>query len=214
MVITTVSPRPGGLEITVRRVSKGGAARDASMVLPTGSAPDKLDGIAPLFGGPPPAVGKPAITTDRPASDAPSLPPPNTVQEPEPSSVVQTAAPSSAPIDDPTRHRLEIAGMAGGGALAVVGLILWGAAHGVQNDIDNAPTVTRQNLMDLRDLESKGDTYATLGNVFVITGVVVGGISTFLYFRDRRAASHATAHLTPAVFAHGAGLALTFGGTP
>jgi hypothetical protein len=215
IVITTVAAKPGGLEISVRRVSKGGATRNASMLLPSGAPPDKLDGIAPLFGGPPPA--SPAITTERPAaanSEAPVIPPPNTVQAPAPSPVVQPAAEPAAPLDDQTRHRLELAGMAGGGALFVVGIILWSAASGTQNDINNAPTATQQDLMHLKDLESRGDTYATLGNVFAVTGLVVGGISTFLYFRDRRAHASTTARLTPAVLGHGAGLALTFGGTP
>lgn len=67
IVITTVTPRPGGLEIAVQRVTRGGAAREARMLLRTGASPDKLDGLAPLFGekpllrptptplGPPPA---------------------------------------------------------------------------------------------------------------------------------------------------------------
>ncbi|HET9622717.1 MAG TPA: hypothetical protein VFP84_15195 [Kofleriaceae bacterium] len=214
IVITTIAARPGGLEITVRRVSKGGASRDASMVLPAGASPDKLDGIAPLFGGPPPA-SKPAITTDRPAgTEAPVVPPPTAVEAPPPSPIEQPAAQPAEPSDATTHRRLEIAGMAGGGALAVIGLLLWSAASSTQNDIDNAPTATRQDLMHLRDLESKGDTYATLGNLFVISGLVVGGVSTYLFFRDRGAASRATARLTPAVFPHGAGLAFTLGGTP
>jgi hypothetical protein len=223
IVITTVTAKPGGLEISVRRVSKGGATRNASMLLPTGAPPDKLDGIAPLFGGappPPPASHPPAahaaITPDRPPpADAPVIPPPNTVQEPAPSPIVQPAAPApAAPTDDQTRRRLEITGMAAGGALLVTGIILWSAASGTQNDINNAPTATQQDLMHLKDLESKGDTYATLGNVFAITGLVVGGVSTFFYFRDRHAHASATARLTPAVLGRGAGLALTFGGTP
>ena len=196
IVITTANPKPGGLEITVRRIAKGGATRDASMVLATGTPPDKLDGIAPLFG-----------VTPAPPPLEPAPPP----REPPPS-VVVTAPPPPARSDN---HRLEIAGMAGGGALVVLSFVLWGAANGVQHDIDKAPTTTRQDLLDLKNLESRGDGYAGLGNVFALSGLVVGGIATYYYIRDRRdASSTTTARVMPAVLDHGAGLVLTIGGSP
>jgi uncharacterized membrane protein YedE/YeeE len=140
--------------------------------------------------------------------------PPSPVATPAP-----VAAVPSAPVDAPSPRgrRLELAGMAGGAGLVVLGLVMWGAASGVQGDIDKAPTTTKQDLVDLKNLESRGDTYAGLGNVFAISGVIVGGIATYYYIRDRRnasAASTASARLTPAVFAHGAGLVLTIGGSP
>ncbi len=197
IVITTVSPKPGGLEITVRRIAKGGATRDATMVLATGTPTDKLDGIAPLFGVTPP-------------------PPPPVEPEPAPRaappSIVVTEPPPSRPSDN---HRLEIAGMAGGGALVVLSFVLWGAANGVQGDIDKAPTSTRQDLLDLKNLESRGDGYAGLGNVFALSGLVVGSIATYFYIRDRRASSSTmTASVLPTVLDHGAGLVLTIGGSP
>ncbi|HEX4422460.1 MAG TPA: hypothetical protein VH165_31315 [Kofleriaceae bacterium] len=220
IVITTVTPKPGGLEVAVRRFAKGGASHDATVTLPTGTPPDKLDGIAPLFGGaaPAPATGGGAISTGpttSPTGEPPVIPAPNTVPAPAPSPVVQPL-PAPPPGQPPpgSHHRLEVAGMWGGGGLLVLGVILWGAASGVQSDINNAPVATKQNLMDLKDLESKGDADAGLGNVFVITGLVVGGVATYFYIRDRRAASTATARLTPAVFDHGAGLVFTIGGTP
>jgi hypothetical protein len=197
IVITTVTPRPGGLEVTVRRIAKGGATRDATMLLASGTPADKLDGIAPLFGATPPAP--------EPIEPVATQPPPR------PSVIVTEPPPSHAS----SNHRLEIAGMAGGGALVVLGLVLWGAASGVQSDIDKAPTRSRQDLVDLKDLESRGDGYAGLGNVFAISGLVVGGIATYFYIRDRRASSSTmTARLVPAVLDHGAGLVLTIGGSP
>ena len=198
IVITTVTPKPGGLEITVRRIARSGASRDATMLLATGTPPDKLDGIAPLFGG------KPA--------EPRAAPPPVVDHEPRPSPVV-TAPAVRADLPSSNR-RLELIGMAGGGGLVVLGLVMWVAANSVQGDINTAPTRTRQDLIDLKNLESKGDTYATLGNVFAITGVVVGGISTYFFIRDRRAGSSAMAHLMPTVIDHGAGLVLTIGGSP
>ena len=193
IVITNLAPRPGGLEITVRRIAKGGATRDATMLLATGAPPDKLDGIAPLFSPPPPAAPLPVV--------------------PEPArSPIVTERPIS---DEPWRNRrLEITGMAGGGALFVLGLLMWSAANGVDSDIAKAPTDTAQDLRHLRDLESKGDGYATLGNLFVVSGLVVGGVSTYFYVRDRRVARTMTARLMPTVIDHGAGVVLTIGGLP
>jgi hypothetical protein len=100
-----------------------------------------------------------------------------------------------------------------GGAMLLTGVIFWASAAGVQTDIDAAPVATKAQLQALQDLESKGDTYAGLGNLFVIGGLVVGGISTYYFVKagHRRATS---ARLVPAVWGRGAGLALAIGGTP
>lgn len=240
IVITTVAPKPGGIEVSVRRVARGGATREAIAVLPAGAPTDKLDALAPVFsdaaapspaapapGAAPPATPvptapapTPAITAERPAehsTDAPVIPAPTDVKAPAPSPVATPAADrgaQTADTQDPGRRRLELIGMAGGGGMLVLSFVLWGAASGVQSDIDKAPATTSQDIQHLRDLESKGDTYATLGNVFALTGVIVGGVSTYLFIRDHRAASSATARLSPAVLDHGAGVVLTIGGTP
>jgi hypothetical protein len=120
-------------------------------------------------------------------------------------------------MDEPStrRHRLEIAGMAGGAGMVVLGFLLWGAASGVQGDIDNAPTKTKQDLMDLKNLESKGDGYAGLGNLFTLSGLVIGGIGTYYYIKDRRTApTTSSARLLPTVIDHGVGVVFTIGGTP
>ncbi|HMG53984.1 MAG TPA: hypothetical protein VK601_10885 [Kofleriaceae bacterium] len=222
IVITTVTPKPGGVEIAVQRVGRGGAERDATMLLATGAAPDRLDGIAPLFNdrapsGTPPGAAppSPAIAASQPPGEAPVIPPPASVVLP-PAAVPETAPASAGSADRSLGHdqRLQIAGMAGGAGLATIGVLLWAAASGAQNDIDQAQTTSRQDLANLRDLESRADTYAALGNVLVASGVIVGGIATYLYVRDRRAASTASARVMPTVLDHGAGLVLTIGGTP
>jgi hypothetical protein len=227
IVLTTVTPKPGGVEIAVQRIARGGARRDATMRLATGAPPDRLDGIAPLFREPrdatrgaasapvPPPPAAPAIAA-APAEPAPAIPAPTAVA-PAPPAVPETAPAGSAPRADPPSPRdrgLELAGMIGGGGLLTLGVILWGAASDTQDDINRAPTRTRQDLANLRDLESRGDVYAAAGNVLVATGVVLGGIATYLYIRDRRPARAQTARLVPTVLDHGAGLVLTFGGTP
>src|SRR5215470_7469937 len=90
IVITRVTPKPGGLEIAVQRVSKGGASRDATMLLPTGAPPDKLDGLAPLFGD------QPAPATAGPPP-APAGPPPSPTAAAPPPGPAATSAPAGGP---------------------------------------------------------------------------------------------------------------------
>jgi hypothetical protein len=144
---------------------------------------------------------------------APSAVTPAPPAVPETTSAARSAVP---PADQPGPHdqRLQLAGMIGGGGMLVLGLVLWSAARSTQGDINGAPTRTSQDLANLRDLESRGDIYAAAGNVLVATGAVIGGLATYLYFRDRRPASAPTARLVPTVLDHGAGLVLTIGGTP
>jgi hypothetical protein len=229
IVLTTVTPKPGGVEIAVHRIARGGAARDAAMLLATGAPPDKLDAIAPLFseprdatrgpasGAPTPAPpAAPAIAPAPPAEPAPVIPAPTAVA-PAPPAVPETAPTGFAPPADPPAardRRLELAGMIGGGSMLTLGVVLWGAASSTQDDINRTPTRTGQDLAKLRDLESRGDVYAAAGNVLVATGAVLGGIATYLYIRDRRAAGAQTARLVPTVIDHGAGLVLTIGGLP
>jgi len=231
IVITTVAPRPGGLEVTVRRFAKGGASHDATTLIATGAAPDKLDGIAPLFGGSPPApIGPPGPPgppgpaigpSERRPAEPPVVPAPTAVtHEPAPPLVAtpSTDDRADAPQADHTstrRHRLELAAMIGGAATVTLGLLLWSAASGVQGDIDNAPTRTQQDLANLKDLEAKGDGYAAIGNLLVISGVAVGGLGAVFYIKDRYSASgSAVARLTPTMFNHGAGLVFTMEGMP
>jgi hypothetical protein len=209
IVLATVTPKPGGVEIAVRRIARGAPARDAAMLLPTGAPPGKLDPIAPLFSEP----------RDAPAplpEPGPAIPPPTSVALASPAVPETAPAGSTTLADQPTARdaRLELAGMIGGGSMLVLGMVLWGAASSTQDEINGAPTRTPQDLTHLKDLESRGDLYAAGGNVLVVTGAVLGGIATYLYIRDRRAAGAQTARLVPTVLDHGAGLVLTLGGMP
>lgn len=222
LVWASLAPKPGGTEIEVHRVSKGGNGSEAKMLLATGASPDKLDGIAPLFGGrpadpgppPPPTTTEPTGPLLEPAGslDAATRP-----ADPITTPTVQPLPAPAQPIDTPShsRQRLELAGMIGGGAFVLIGFMCWGSAADIQSQVDDAPTQTKTQLDALRDLESRGDAYAAWGNVFFLGGAVLGGISTYFFIKDRRAARATTsARITPAVFDHGAGLALTFGATP
>jgi hypothetical protein len=199
IIITVLTPKPGGLEIAARRFGKGGALGEATVLLAAGAAPDRLEDLAPLFSG-------------KPAEAAPVLPEPSSVIPA--TAVPETARPDpSPPADQPSAlgHRLELAGMGGGATMVTLGLVMWIAASSTQDEIDHAPTATRQDLAHLQDLESRGDGFATAGNVLAIGGLAIASVATYFYLRDRRDAGAATARLVPTVFDHGAGVVLTFG---
>lgn len=105
--------------------------------------------------------------------------------------------------------------MVGGGAMVLVGLVLWGTAANLQSNIDDAPDETVPQIRALQDLESRGDGYAIVGNALVAGGIVVGGISTHYFLKRGRSSERArSARLVPVVVDGGGGIALTFGGTP
>jgi len=77
-----------------------------------------------------------------------------------------------------------------------------------QNSIDHHPTGSLSELQDLKALEDRAGTYAIAGDLFVIAGLVAGGIGGYLLYRDHK--QHAVA-IAPAPVA-GGGLMLTVAG--
>jgi hypothetical protein len=223
LVWATLTPKPGGTEIEVHRASKGGGLVEAKMLLASGASADRLDGVAPLFGGKPaePVTAPPTTTADPVTTPpAPLIEPASSLDaaptDPATTTSAQPSPTPGQPVDTGRgRQRLELAGMIGGGAFVLIGFMCWGSAADIQSQVDEAPTQTKSQIDALRDLESRGDSYAAWGNVFFLGGAVLGGISTYFFIKDRRAGRHATtARIAPTVFDHGAGLALTFGATP
>ncbi|HSN25261.1 MAG TPA: hypothetical protein VLT45_03215 [Kofleriaceae bacterium] len=235
VVVTTVDKASsGGTTVTVRRVSKSGMPKEQTTTIPAGQAPDaKLNNdIGPMFGAvqaaptPPPAPAPaaepaPPPPTVAPVEPAPPPPTTTTTTPPKPLTTAQveptvTAAPNgqvTQPNEGRADHRrLELTGMGVGGGLVLLSLVMWAEASSTQSDIDNAPTRTAADLKNLQDLESQGDTYATLGNVMFIGGLGVAAVSTYFWWRDRRADHGQQARIAPTVFDHGAGVTLSFGG--
>lgn len=243
LVYASLAPKPGGVEVTVYRVSRG-ATRTAKTFIATGASADDLGAVSSLFArtrtaptprapaptptppasaslaatasttGSAAATTEPAATTTEPSPELTSLPPAT-----EPAAPVVATAPLPAPtqpIDlgpSRTRTRLQLAGMGAGGAMVLVGFLLWGEAGTIQEEIDVHPTTTRDQLESLAELERRGDRYAAWGNVFFLGGAIVGGVSTYFYLKDRKARSAQTARIAPAVLGDGAGFTLTFGGS-
>jgi len=227
VVASTVTPKPGGFEVSVRRIGKTGASRDATTFVASDS-PDKLDALAPLFSGTrppsdtvkPPPVKQPVKQPVKPPLPDPNPPVVVGPQEkpPEPPPQVAEVPREPMPVDPPQpenrpSRKLQVAGMIGGVVLVALSFGFWGRADEIQTEIDVAPSRTRADIIHIEELEKEGDRFANAGNLFFIAGAVVAGVSTYFFIKKGRA-SRTTASLTPAVFDGGAGLALTIGGLP
>jgi hypothetical protein len=215
VVYATTTLKPGGTEIEVHRVTKGGVARDAKMMLAAGQSADALDGIAPLF-----IDAKPTQPVVDPGEPAPGEPPPTAlpaVTEPRPSAIV-TQSPLFPEESDrgpaPPRSRLQLAGMIGGGVSMTIGFLLWGEAGTVQEEIDTHPTATAAQLDELKILEERGDSLAAWGNLLFLSGMALGAVSTYFYIKGRKQTASQSARIAPAVFDRGGGITLTIGGSP
>ena len=182
---------------------------------------DKAQAAAALGAslGAKPGTETTAAPTPTPTPAPPPPPAPTPAQDKKVAQAdTVTAAPNGQITNNPEgetdNHRLELIGVATGGGLVVVGALFWMGASSTQGDINNAPTRNPTDFKNLRDLESRGDTYATIGNIAVVGGLVLGGVSAFFYWRDRENHSTQQARLAPAVFPHGGGVTFTVGGGP
>jgi hypothetical protein len=241
IVTITATPKPGGIEVAVRRIGKTGGTAVATRNAATLVTPDKaeqLEALAPLFVAapaptrapsplptpvrvpPPVAVTTTTIppTTPEPVATPPAIEPVPAPIVPPPTTTA-TMAPLVGPTDEPRddrsgSRRLPMIGMAAGGALLVVGVVFWASAAGIEDDIDKAPKGTRAELQHVKDLESEGDAYATTGNVLAVGGLILGGVSTYYFLKSGKRAPSRTARVTPIYGGgNGSGIAITWGGS-
>ncbi len=224
IVSATTYVSSGELRVVVRRGGKGVPAREATATIPMIDNSDAgLEaGLGPLFGVTPTAAAvkpAPAAITQQPTpptGELPAVTPPPSSDHVTAAPDGQLTAPAVVPSDTPgSHHKLEVGGAIAGGACIVLGFALWGAANSTENQIANAPSKTLADLQHLQSLEQQGDGQASAGNFLFVAGLVAGGISGYYLYRDHRRAS-ATQHarITPVLVDHGAGIALTYGGTP
>jgi hypothetical protein len=220
VVAITVTAMPSGdTRVLVDRIPKATGIKNATSTVPAGQPLEaKLESdIGPTFGAkapePPPVVTPPPPPTTPPPSSGvvtPAFGEPGGTTEPPPSTA---PIPNETPVSQPTAEgstssRGPVIGFAVGGGLVVLSLIMWGEASSTQGDINSAPTKTITDFQNLQNLESKGETYAALGNVFFVGGLVVAGVSGYFFWRDHRKHASTSAMVAPALFDHGAGIAL------
>lgn len=215
VIATTATATPTGTNVTVRRLTKGAQPKAAQSTVPAGKPVDqKLTAdLGPLFGLS--AAPAPIEVV------APPPPPPQPVAETPPPDMTPinntvTAAPTGQvmPVSEGQRsYRWQKIGMGAGATLVVLSFLMWSKASDTQELIDQAPANTPADFANLRQLEDDADGYAGGGNLFFLTGIVVGGISAYSYWKGHRAARTQTV-IAPTVFPHGAGVTLTFGGAP
>lgn len=226
VVYAVVTPKPGGNEVVAYRIGKGGTKREAKSTILNGKPADKIDGVAALFlqsttNSLPPAgtstpVVEPPVMTNEP------LPPPVTTVPPESTTTTTTTTTTVQPLPLPPQYddqpqpksKWPLIGTVAGGGLVLLGFACWGKASSIQSDIDASPTNTTADLKHIKDLEKDGDGFAGLGNVMFIGGAVLGGIGAYYLIKQRRSSSTTTARIQPTAFDHGAGIALTIGGSP
>ncbi|MGE0872835.1 MAG: hypothetical protein AB7P03_30045 [Kofleriaceae bacterium] len=223
LVYATATANATAVEIVVRRITAAGS-RDARMTLAAGQPVGGLDAIAPLFGARTPSLA-PAAEPARPVAPAlPEMSPPpaaSSLPSPSPATELEPVEPEPPvgrdeplPAEDTTRRRLELSGMIGGGVMVLAGSLMWIKASGIQGEINDAPNNTPAQVEHLLDLERRGDRYALWGNVMVIGGLVLGGVSAVYYWKDRRDGRATTAlRVQPVAFDQGIGIALS-GGAP
>lgn len=216
LVYANLAPKPGGVEVVAYRVARGGVSKDARSTIQKGEPAEKLDGLAPLFFASttatlPPASEPPVTTTAEPPPPtiAPPAPLPPPTGEPAP---IGSAYPPPMVVDTPSRSPLPLIGTITGGAFVLVGFMCWGKAGSLQSEIDDAPANTPADFDAIKELERQADSYAGAGNFLFLTGAVLGGISAYFLIKNRRKHRSTTA-IGPALFDHGAGIAIT-GSTP
>jgi hypothetical protein len=199
VVYGTATQTAGTITVVVRRKSKDAPPREITATLADKDPPDRIEtAVLPLFTGstPPPPVVEPPAVEPQP-EPAPIAPPP-------------IAAPIAETPHPVSRERaLAIAATAGGGAMVLVGLILWRGAGGLQQEIDDHPANTAEDFEELQRLEDKAGSRATFGNVMVFGGIALAGVGVWMLWREHRRASTSAVLITPAPVAGGATLTLT-----
>ncbi|MEO8704067.1 MAG: hypothetical protein ABI867_28710 [Kofleriaceae bacterium] len=173
VVYGTATASNGQITVVVRRKTKVGPPREVTATISEQDPPERIEAtVLPLFTGTTPVVQDPPVVQEPPTPTPAPTPAP---------------APVTPPPREPTSHNraLGFAGVAGGGAMVLIGLALWRGKVGIQNDIDDHPTNTRDDFKDLQRLEDKAGSRATFGNLMMVGGLALAGVGGWLLWRDR-----------------------------
>jgi hypothetical protein len=167
----------------------------------------------------PPATAppvKPAITTTPAPSEpgATTTPPRTADATTEPTANHNARVTQTPPPAEGGNRRLQGYGMATGGVLVVIGFFMWGKAKSIEKEVNAAPANSPADFRHIEDLEKSGDSFAGAGNLFVLVGLAVTGVSAYFYFKHGSGSNTRTARIAPSVFPHGGGVTLTIGGGP
>lgn len=225
MIAATATSTTMGTTVTVRRLTKGTPAKAQQATVPAGKSIEQTlaTDLAPLFGLAAAPTATPTPTPTPPVQEQPPPAPAYTAQQPDMTPInntpptVVSAAPTGeiAPTNEGEHksYRWQKIGMGAGATLVVLSFLMWSKASDTQELIDQAPASTPADFERLRQLEKDGDGYAGGGNLFFLTGIVVGGYSAYSYWKGHRAQRQASrAVITPTVYPQGAGVMLTIGG--
>ncbi|HEU4727604.1 MAG TPA: hypothetical protein VFT22_06940 [Kofleriaceae bacterium] len=220
LVWGTASRDGSQVRLVVRRATRGNPAREVSVTLAAGDAPERAEAaMLPLF-SPPGAAPEPPSTAgatapipaaSRPGPDAAPPAAAGGVPPAPPSGPASGPGPEPGPVDrghpdDRVDRTVGIAFAAGGGVAIAIGIALWANYASLQDRIDNHAVRTRADFDDLTALEDRANRYAIAGDVLVLAGIAAAGVGGYFLYRDHR--QHRVA-VAPAPIGHGAGLTLT-----
>jgi hypothetical protein len=198
----------------VHRAARGAPAREIATTLATGDTGDRVaSGIGPLFGPPAaePAAPRGTGAPTPPAAATPADPAP--APAPAPAAAGDAAPPAASPgsAAERTDRTIGIALISGGGVGLVLGVALWASYSSLQSSIDAHPVRTFADIQDLKSIEDRASSRAVAGDVFVVAGLIAGGIGAYYLYRDH---TRHTVAVAPVPLAHGGGLTITVIGGP
>ncbi|MDQ3368441.1 MAG: hypothetical protein M3680_23695 [Myxococcota bacterium] len=173
LVYGTADEDAGQVTLVVKRSMKGKQPREVSRSFPASTPSQKVEvELLPVFSSEP----LPDPATDPTVDPDPAVDPP-TGSEP--------VAPPTPAVSRRERN-VSIAITAGGGVLLVLGFSLWSSKAGLQDDIDNHPTTTREDIEELQELEDQASSRAWAGNFFVVAGLAVAAYGGWRLYRDHQ----------------------------